>query len=102
MKKPPKHFNQLTKRYPDYMAALEKLGESVKQSGPLDVKTSELIQLAAAAASRSEGAVHSHCRRAQDAGATREEVHHTLLLLTSTIGFPTVSAAMSWADDVLD
>jgi len=101
MQKPPQHYNQLHKRYPEYMNALDALGESVKQAGPLDVKTCELIQLAAAAATRSEGAVHSHCRRAQDAGATREEVHHTLLLLTSTIGFPTVSAAMSWADDVI-
>lgn len=101
MQKPPKHFNRLGQKYPEYMSAVEALGESVKRAGPLDAKTSELIQLAAAAASRSEGAVHSHCRRAQDAGATRDEVHHTLLLLTSTIGFPTVSAAMSWADDVL-
>ena len=102
MQKPPRHFNQLTKHYPDYMAALEKLGETAKLAGPLDAKTSELIQLAGAAATRSEGAVHSHCRRAQDAGATREEVHHALLLLTSTVGFPTVSAAMSWVDDMLD
>jgi len=101
MRKPPKHFNQLAKRYPEYMTALEKLGECVKHAGPLDPKTAELIQLAAAAATRSEGAVHSHCRRAQDLGATREEIHHALLLLTSTIGFPTVSAALTWADDVL-
>jgi len=101
MTKPPKHFDRLSERYPDYMAALESLGESVKRAGPLDTKTCELIQLAAAAATRSEGAVHSHCRRAQAAGATREEIHHALLLLTSTIGFPTVSAAMSWADDVM-
>jgi len=101
MSKPPRHFNQLAKRYPEYISALERLGESAKQAGPLDTKTSELIQLAGAAAMRSEGAVHSHCRRAKDAGATREEIHHALLLLTSTIGFPNVSAAMSWADDVL-
>lgn len=101
MRKPPRHFNQLTKRFPEYMTVLERLGETVKQAGPLDPKTSELIQLAASAAIRSEGAVHSHTRRAQDLGATREEVYQTLLLLTSTIGFPTVSAAMTWADDVL-
>lgn len=99
--KPPKHFNHLAKRHPEYMDALESLGEAAKRAGPLDAKTAQLVQLAAAAAMRSEGAVHSHCRRAQSAGATTDEVHHTLLLLTSTIGFPTVSAAMSWADDVL-
>ena len=102
MAKPPKHFNQLTKRYPEYMAALEKLGETAKQSGPLDAKVAELVQLAGAAATRSEGAVHSHSRRAKSLGATREEIHHTLLLLTSTVGFPTVSAALSWVDDVID
>lgn len=102
MQKPPRHFNRLGEQYPDFMNALESLGEAVKRAGPLDTKTSELIQLAAAAAERSEGAVHSHCRRAQDAGASRDEVHHTLLLLTSTIGFPTVSAAMSWVDDVIN
>lgn len=100
MSKPPRHYRQLEKQFPEFMGALEQLGESVKQSGPLDVKTCELIQLAAAAATRSEGAVHSHCRRAIEAGATTAEIHQTLVLLTSTVGFPTVSAALSWADDI--
>jgi AhpD family alkylhydroperoxidase len=98
----PKHFNRLAKRYPEYSAAVEKLGEMVKKAGPLDAKVSELIQLAAAAAVRSEGAVHSHARRAGKAGATPDEVQHALLLLTSTIGFPAVSAAMSWVDDIAE
>jgi alkylhydroperoxidase/carboxymuconolactone decarboxylase family protein YurZ len=45
--------------------------------------------------------VHSHTRRALEAGATAGEIQHALLLLVSTIGFPTVVAAMSWAEDVL-
>lgn len=96
----PKHFNRLAKRYPEYSAAVEKLGETVKKAGPLEPKVAELIQLAGAAAVRSEGAVHSHARRAKKAGATPDEIHHALLLLTSTIGFPAVSAALSWIDDV--
>lgn len=96
----PKHFNRLSEQYPDFVEALERLGETVKSLGPLDERTCHLIQLAAAAASRSEGAVHSHARRALGTGATREELHHALLCLTSTIGFPAVSAAMSWVDDV--
>ena len=71
------------------------------EKGPLKSKTSHLIQLAAAAAIRSEGAVHSHTRRALQAGAKPEEIYQAVLLLTSTIGFPTVSAALSWIDDVL-
>ncbi|HEU4616548.1 MAG TPA: carboxymuconolactone decarboxylase family protein [Gammaproteobacteria bacterium] len=100
--KKPGHFNQLAKKYPEYMQAVDALGETVKKMGPLDTKTCELIQLAAAATARSEGSVHSHSRRALEAGATPEEIHHTVLLLTSTIGFPAVSAAMTWVDDVFD
>jgi 4-carboxymuconolactone decarboxylase len=81
--------------------SLEKLGEVLRQEGPLDDKTSHLVQLAAAAAIRSEGSVHSHVRRARAAGASPDEIYHTLMLLTSTIGFPTTSAALSWAYDVL-
>jgi 4-carboxymuconolactone decarboxylase len=46
--------------------------------------------------------VHSHVRRAKAAGASPEEIYHALIALTSTIGFPTVSAALSWAYDVLE
>ena len=96
----PKHYHQLAKRYPDYTAAVERLGETVKRAGPLEPRVAELIQLAAAATAHSEGAVHSHARRALTAGATAEEINHAILLLTSTIGFPAVSAALSWVDDV--
>jgi alkylhydroperoxidase/carboxymuconolactone decarboxylase family protein YurZ len=44
--------------------------------------------------------VHSHVRRAKEAGATPAEIRHALLLLTTTIGFPTV-AALTWAGDIL-
>lgn len=100
MSKRPKHFQSLKKKFPDYLDALETLGAVVRTAGPLDSKTCELIQLAAAAANRSEGAVHSHARRALDAGASREEIEHALLSLTSTIGFPAVSAALSWVEDL--
>ena len=99
--KKPKLYNALKDRYPEYIAALESLGEAAGRAGPLDEKTLQLVQLAAAAASRSEGAVHSHVRRALKAGATADEVRHALLAITSTIGFPNVTAAMSWAEDVL-
>lgn len=98
----PKHFRNLAKRYPDYLTAVEALGDAVKKAGPLEPKVAELIQLAAAAAVHSEGSVHSHARRARKAGATEEEINHSLLLLTSTIGFPSVAAALSWVDDSAD
>ncbi|HEX9803167.1 MAG TPA: carboxymuconolactone decarboxylase family protein [Gammaproteobacteria bacterium] len=98
---PPKPYRRMKQQHPDLFAAVEALGEVLKGQGPIEEKNAQLIQLAAAAAIRSEGAVHSHARRALDAGASPAEVHHALLLLTSTIGFPGVMAASSWADDVM-
>jgi AhpD family alkylhydroperoxidase len=84
------------------MKAHQKLGKKLKAAGPLDDKTGQLIKLAAAAASRSEGAVHSHIKRALKAGAKPDEVYHALLLLVSTVGFPTIAAALSWARDYIE
>ena len=98
----PHHYQSIRQRYPDIGDALEGLGAAVREAGPLDIKTGHLIQLAAAAGIRAEGAVHSHTRRAVESGATPEEIRHAVLLLTSTIGFPTVAAALSWVDEELE
>ena len=97
----PGWYSFIKENHGKFISALEHLGEVVRQEGPLDEKTSHLIQLAAAAAIRSEGAVHSHVRRALKAGAKPEEIYHSVILLTSTIGFPNTSAAMSWVYDIL-
>jgi AhpD family alkylhydroperoxidase len=102
MAKLPAQYTGIQKRYKSVIKALENLGKAAKSAGPLNKKSSELVQLAAAAAVRSEGSVHSHARRALAAGAKPEEIRHVIVLLTSTIGFPTVSAALSWVDDVLE
>lgn len=101
-KVPVKHYQFLTQNFPDVLSAVENLGATVRGSGPLKGKSAELIQLAGAAAAQSEGSVHSHTRRALKAGASQEEIYHTLMLLVSTIGFPKVSAAITWARDIID
>jgi 4-carboxymuconolactone decarboxylase len=97
----PGWYSFIKEKHGIFIRALEQLGEAVRQEGPLDNKTAHLVQLAGAAASRSEGSVHSHTRRALKAGATPEEIYHSVILLTSTIGFPSTSAALSWVYDVL-
>ncbi|UCH84704.1 MAG: carboxymuconolactone decarboxylase family protein [Candidatus Latescibacterota bacterium] len=99
--KVPSHHESLKSRFPGMMSALEALGSAVRSDGPLDSKTSQLIQLAAAAVIQSEGGVHSHTRRALEAGASAEEIYHALVLLVTPIGFPRAAAAISWADDVI-
>src|SRR4030042_348416 len=69
----PGWYSLIKEKHEKFIKALEQLGEAVRQEGPLDEKTSNLVQLAAAATNASEGAVHSHVRRALKAGATQEE-----------------------------
>jgi 4-carboxymuconolactone decarboxylase len=97
----PVHFASVQDRFPKVMEVLEELGKAARQQGPLDNKMAHLVQLAAAAAIQSEGAVHSHARRAIAAGATSDEIYHVIVVLVSTVGFPRVAAALSWVDDVL-
>lgn len=98
----PKHFKKMREHYGEVMDKLKELGEATDKAGPIDVKTAHLIQIAAAAAMRSEGAVHSHTRRALKAGVPPEEIRHAVLLTLPTIGYPNMAAAMSWVEDILD
>jgi alkylhydroperoxidase/carboxymuconolactone decarboxylase family protein YurZ len=97
----PGHYVSIRERFKEFGNVLNDLGRVTDEAGPIDHKTSHLIQLAASAAIRSEGAVHSHARRALDLGASPDELYHALIVVTSTIGFPNVAAAISWVDDVV-
>ncbi|MDT8334175.1 MAG: carboxymuconolactone decarboxylase family protein [Desulfurivibrionaceae bacterium] len=96
------HYLKVQNRFPEFIEAVESLGSTARGAGVIDEKNSQLVQLAGAAAIRSEGAVHSHTRRALEAGAGTGEIYHALILLVSTIGFPNVMAALSWAEDVIE
>lgn len=98
----PDNYSWLVSRFDAVLQAHQNLGKELQQAGPLDEKTCELIKLAAAAANRSEGGVHSHSKRALKAGATADEIYHALILLVSTVGFPNAAAAISWAKDVIE
>lgn len=95
-------YLKLKERYGDLIEAVETLGKAARNSGPLDDKTGHLIQLGAAAAIHSRGSVCSHASRALDSGATLAEIQHAIIVLTSTIGFPTVAAALSWVDEMVE
>jgi len=98
----PEHYVSIRERFKEFGNALNDLGKITDESGPIDEKNSHLIQLAASAAIRSEGAVHSHARRALEVGASPDELYHSLIIVTSTIGFPNVAAAISWVDDIVN
>jgi alkylhydroperoxidase/carboxymuconolactone decarboxylase family protein YurZ len=102
MSRLPANYTWISTRFGKAMKTHERLGKELLAAGPLDRKQGHLVQLAAAAAVRSEGAVHSHVKRALKAKAKPAEIYHTLMLLTSTIGFPAVSAALSWAREIIE
>lgn len=97
----PEHYVYERNKHRAFIEAVENLGKVIRNEGPIDEKHAHLIQLAAAISIDSEGAAHSHVRRALACGATPDEIYHGIILLTSTIGYPTVSKALSWAEDVI-
>jgi 4-carboxymuconolactone decarboxylase len=101
MRKIPKRFLKFQKDYPAVAEAYTQLGVAAKQAGPLNGKTRALIGLAIAVGARHEGAVHSHTRKALEAGCTKAEIRHVALLSVTTMGFPNMMAALSWVDDIL-
>ncbi len=93
-------YLNLKERHADLINAVEAMSKVARNSGPLDEKTLQLIQLGAAAAIGSKGSVRSHALRAKEAGATPDEIRHAIIVLTSTIGFPTVAAALDRLDEI--
>ena len=98
----PKKYKNFSSDYPDIFKAYKEMGTLVRESGPLDEKSQNLVKLGIAVGANSRGGVMSHTRKAMESGATEEEVKHAVLLALSTTGFPNMIAAMSWADEVLE
>src|SRR5690349_18573481 len=94
----PKRFLQFQQDYPDVARAYKDLGTSARASGPLDSRSRALVGLAISIGMRHEGAVHSHARKALEAGLKPAEIRHAALLSVTTMGFPNMMAAMSWVD----
>lgn len=97
----PARYLQFQQRYPAVFHAYESLGEATADSGPLDDRTRALVKLGIAVGGQMEGAVHSHTRRALEAGCSADEIRHVVLLATTTLGFPSMMKCLSWVDDVL-
>jgi len=98
----PKPYQQMHESYPEMMEAYESFGRAAKQAGPLSDREVSLVKLAISIGSGLEGAAHSHCRKALDAGCTPDDLRHVAIVSAPTIGFPTMMRARSWVEDVLE
>jgi AhpD family alkylhydroperoxidase len=100
MAKLPGRYEDFRDEFPAIARAYDDLGNLTAEAGPLDEKTVQLVKLGMALASGQEGAVHSHARRALQAGANRDEIRHAGLLGLTTLGFPCMMRGLAWIDDV--
>jgi alkylhydroperoxidase/carboxymuconolactone decarboxylase family protein YurZ len=98
----PSGAGEVAKAYPEVWQAFSALGKACSEVGPLDGRTARLVKLALAAGSLSEGAVHSHSRRAIGEGLSKEELKHVALLAIPTLGFPQAVRVLTWIEDITD
>ncbi len=101
MAKLPGRYVEFRREFPAISDAYDEISRQTGGAGPLNEKTIQLVRLGMAIASGQEGAVHSHTRRALEAGATREEIRQVGLLALTTLGFPKMMTGLSWIDDTL-
>ena len=98
----PSTAGELAKEYPEVWDRYADLGKACSDAGPVDGETKRLVKLALAAGSGSEGAVHSHVRRALEEGVDPEALRHVAILSIPTIGFPKAVAVLTWIDDLVE
>ena len=97
----PNRFLKFQKDYPGIFELYEQLGSATRAAGPLDARTHALVKLGIAAGAGLEGAVHSHVRRAREAGCSPKEIRQIALLGLTTLGFPKMMTILSWIDETL-
>jgi alkylhydroperoxidase/carboxymuconolactone decarboxylase family protein YurZ len=98
----PDFLERVIKQYPEVWKAYQDFGEACSDAGPLDDKSVRLVKLALAVGAKSEGAVHSHTRRALKQGIRPEELRQVALLAVTSIGWSPSMAALSWIQDMVD
>jgi alkylhydroperoxidase/carboxymuconolactone decarboxylase family protein YurZ len=101
MSKPPSFYTAFRAAHPDVVAAYEALAEAAREAGPLSAGEAELVKLALSAGARMEGAIHSHTRRALDAGVPADALRHVALLAITTLGFPQAMAIRAMIEEQL-
>lgn len=98
----PGTFKRFASRFPELVAAHEKIAKAVDAQGQLDEVTSELVKIGICLGAGLESAMRAHVRKATAAGATIEQIEHALMLGMNTCGFPRTVAAWSWAHEQFD
>jgi len=97
----PKYYTQLKAERRAVMEAYERMGEACAAAGPLTERERALVKIGLSTGARLEGGLHSHVRKALEAGVEPEAIRQAVLLALPTLGLPSMMAALTWVDDVL-
>ena len=100
--KAPKTLQRFQAAFPKVWKSYEALRDACDGAGPLDDKTVALIKVVVEVARRRHGGLIAHIHRAQQAGATAQEIHHAALLAMPLVGFPDALDAFKTATETLD
>lgn len=93
---------ELADAHPDIWKAYASLGRATAEAGPLTDRERRLVKLALAIGAGSEGAVHSHTRRARSEGIEDAAIAQVALLAIGPLGLPRAVAARTWIEDIAD
>lgn len=92
----------LATKHPEIWEAYAALGKATAEAGPLNDREKRLVKLALAVGAGSEGAVHSHTRRAKSEGIEQDAILQVALLAIGPLGLPRGVAATTWIQDIED
>jgi len=96
----PGSAGQVAREKPELWRAFQALGAATGAAGPLSEREQRLVNLALAIGGDSEGATHSHARRAVAEGMSGEELDHVAFLAITTLGWPQAIRGLTWVRDV--
>jgi alkylhydroperoxidase/carboxymuconolactone decarboxylase family protein YurZ len=91
---------QVAKQTPGLWRAFPARGAATGAAGPLSEREQRLVNLALALGGDSEGATHSHARRALAEGLPADALEHVAFLAITTLGWPQAVRGLTWIRDV--
>ncbi len=90
-------------KYPTMWQGFQAMRGAIRELGPLDLKTQELINTVAYATASAEGGTKTHAARAYQAGESLAELEQALLLCLGVgMGFAHTYRAIEWVRAALE
>lgn len=97
------NFEYFKENHGEIYEAYSSYGKAIHEDGgPLDEKTKRLMKVAISATIQNEYSLTTHIRKALKAGASLEDVEHTILLVAPTVGFPAMMKAIMVLREEMD